>query len=209
MRNVTAVILCGGLGTRLRSIVSDRPKCLAEVNNRPFIYYILDQINKAGIEDVVLCVDYLGEMIYAAVGKNYKDLSIDYSRDVINQGGTGAALRSALSFINNSTVLIMNGDTYVNILLPSYITDYNTLYGNTSFVLNLYEGIVSMGIYLTYREFIQAHIPIGLPYSLEQSFLSDVWEYGVIPYVINEPFIDIGTPEVYIAAGEFMRKVGK
>jgi len=209
MPDITAVILCGGLGTRLRSVVSDRPKCLAEVNGRPFIYYILDQVNNAGIEQVVLCVDYKWEMIYNSIGREYRDLKIEYSYDEVKKGGTGAALRSALPYINNSTVLIMNGDTYVSIALSDFIYNYDSGYGNTSFILNLYDGIVSMGIYLTYREFVQGHIPHKMPYNLEKSFLRDTWEYGITPYVINKPFIDIGTPGSYAVADEFIKRIKK
>jgi len=209
MHNITAIILCGGLGTRLRSVVSDRPKCLAEVNGRPFIYYILDQINEAGIEYVVLAVDYMWEMTYNIVGINYKGLAIEYSLDTIKGGGTGAALRSALPYISDSTVLIMNGDTYVGVDLFNFICYYHSMYGNTSFILNVYDGIVSMGMYLTCREFVQGHIPHKMPYSIEKSFLRDTLEYGVTPYIISKPFIDIGTPESYAKAGEFMKGVGK
>jgi len=209
MPDITAVILCGGLGTRLRSVVSDRPKCLAEVNGKSFIYYILDQLAEARIEYVVLAVDYMWEMIEDVIGDEYRDMVIAYSIDDIEGGGTGVALRSALPYISDSTVLVMNGDTYVNINLSDFIYNYYSGDGNTSFILNLYDGIVSMGIYLTYREFVQGHIPQGLPYSLEKSFLRDTYEYGVVPYVINKPFIDIGTPESYVIAGTFMYGVGK
>ena len=107
MSDITAVILCGGLGTRLHSVVSDRPKCLAEVNGRPFIYYILDQIANTEIKDVVLAVDYKWEMIYEMVGINYKNMEIAYSVDDIKQGGTGTALRSALFYIRSNHVLVM------------------------------------------------------------------------------------------------------
>ena len=209
MHDITAVILCGGLGTRLRSVVSDRPKCLAEVNGRPFIYYILDQVNDAGIEQVVLCVNYLGKMVVDEIGSTYKKLEIDYSFDEVKQGGTGAALRSALFYISNSTVLIMNGDTYVDVSLSDFIYHYHSGYGNTSFILNLYDGIVSMGVYLIYREFVQGHIPHKMPYNLEKSFLRDTWEYGITPYVINKPFIDIGTPGSYAVADEFIKRIKK
>lgn len=63
---ITAVILAGGLGTRLRSVVSDRPKVLAEVGGRPFIVYLLDQIAAAGIEELVLCTGYLGHQVKGA-----------------------------------------------------------------------------------------------------------------------------------------------
>ena len=209
MPDITAVILCGGLGTRLRSVVSDRPKCLAEVNGKSFIYYILDQLAEARIEYVVLAVDYMWEMIEDVIGDEYRDMVIAYSIDDIEGGGTGAALRSALPYISDSTVLIMNGDTYVNISLSDFIYDYHSGYGNTSFILNLYDGIISMGIYLTYREFVQGHIPHKMPYNLEKSFLRDTWEYGITPYVINKPFIDIGTPGSYAVADEFIKRIKK
>ena len=208
MHDITAVILAGGLGTRLHSVVSDRPKCLAEVNGRPFIYYILDQIADTGIKDVVLAVDYKWEMIYETVGINYKNMEIAYSVDDIKQGGTGTALRSALFYIKDNHVLVMNGDTYVDMKISDFIWEYQQGYGNTGFVLNVNNGIVSMGIYLTYCEFVQLHIPMIGPYSLEKSFLRDTYKYGIIPYIINKPFIDIGTPESYATAGEFMKGVG-
>lgn len=209
MPDVTAVILAGGLGTRLRSVVPNLPKCLAEVNGKPFIFYILDQIADAGIKDVVLAVDYKWEMIYGIVGINYKSIAIAYSVDDIKQGGTGTALRSALFYISDSIVLVMNGDTYVDMELSHFLWEYQRGDGNTGFVLNISNGIVSMGMYLTYCEFVQTHIPLNKSYSLEKSFLRDIYRYGIIPYIINKPFIDIGTPESYAEAGEFMRRVGK
>jgi len=209
MPNVTAVILAGGLGTRLRSVVSNLPKCLAEVNGKPFIYYILDQIVDAGIKDVVLAVDYKWEMIYEIVGINYKNLSMAYSVDDIKQGSTGTALRSALFYISDSTVLVMNGDTYVDMELSHFLWECQRGDLGTGFVLNVNNGIINMGIYLTCCDFVQTHISLDKLYSLEKSFLNDVYKYGVIPYTINKPFIDIGTPESYAKAGEFMRKIGK
>ena len=204
MGDVTAVILCGGLGTRLYPAVSDRPKCLAEVNGKPFIFYLLDQIANAGIECVVLAVDYKWEMIDEIVGDEYRDMVIGYSVDTVEGGGTGAALRSALPCIDDPHVLVMNGDTYIDMKLFNFLCEYQIRNGNTGFVLNLYVGIVNMGMYLTYYNFIREHIPQNTPYSLEKSFLKDVYKYGIIPYVINKPFIDIGTPKSYAIAGEFM-----
>jgi D-glycero-alpha-D-manno-heptose 1-phosphate guanylyltransferase len=204
MSDVTAVILCGGLGTRLRPAVSDVPKCLAEVNGKPFIFYILDQLVEAKIQHVILSIGYKGYMICDVIGFSYKNLMITYSTDIVTNGGTGAALRSALKYIDRPTVLIMNGDTYIDFKIFDFLYGYQVQYGNTGFVLNVYDGIISMGMYLIHREFIQKYIPLDMPYSLEQSFLNDVYEYGVVPYIINRPFIDIGTPEAYAKAGEFM-----
>ena len=78
LADVPAVILAGGLGTRLRSVVADRPKVLAEVGGRPFVTYLLDQLGAAGCTQVVLCTGYLGEHVEAA----FIDIGVpaDYAR---------------------------------------------------------------------------------------------------------------------------------
>ena len=209
MPDVTAVILAGGKGTRLRSVVPNLPKCLAEVNGKPFIFYILKQLATIKVKRIILAVNYLGEMISLQVGTKYLGIPIYYSYDEIENGGTGHALRSSLHLIDTDHVLVMNGDTYVDFSLATFIYKIGMDYGNTGFVLNINSGITSMGIYFTYRDFISECIPYDTPYVLETSFLNDVYRYGVIPYIINKPFIDIGTPESYAKADEFMRGVGK
>ncbi len=88
---VTALILAGGLGTRLRPVVNDRPKVLAPVGGRPFLAFLLDQIAQAGIARAVLCTGYLGEQIEATFGRQYRGLQLAYS--VERQPlGTGGAL---------------------------------------------------------------------------------------------------------------------
>jgi len=79
--NPTAVILAGGLGTRLRSIIENQPKVLAEVSGHPFLKYILDQLIAWQIKDVVLCTGHLGEQIEARFGTDYQGLRLRYSRE--------------------------------------------------------------------------------------------------------------------------------
>ena len=69
--NVTAAILAGGLGTRLRSVVADRPKVMAEVGGRPFLSYLLDQLGEAGVRRVVLCTGHRAEQVRAVFGDSY------------------------------------------------------------------------------------------------------------------------------------------
>ncbi len=210
MRNITAVILCGGLGTRLRSVVSDRPKCLAEVNGRPFIYYILDQLKNAGIEYVVLAVDYMWEVVEKVVGDEYRDMVIAYSIDELEGGGTGAALRSALNYIGSPTVLIMNGDTYVDVNMGdfSWHTYHDGDYAN-GLILNVFGGPTNMGVYLFDTDTLRILIPIKEKYSIETQLLSALANHNLQTYIINRPYNDIGTPESYAVAGEFMKNVEK
>ena len=94
MEHLTAVILAGGLGTRLRAAVADRPKVLAEVGGKPFLAYLFDQLISCNLKHVVLCTGYLGEQIESTFGKRYNSLEIEYSREP-KPLGTGGALKYA------------------------------------------------------------------------------------------------------------------
>ena len=114
----TAVLLAGGAGSRLRSVIDDRPKVLAEVCGRPFLEYLLDQRVKWRIRDVVLCTGYLAEQIEAYFGMTYRSLRLRYSREIIPLG-TAGALRLALPLVRSDTVLVLNGDSFcVPISIP-------------------------------------------------------------------------------------------
>ena len=95
LSGVTAAILAGGLGTRLRSVVADRPEVLAQVGGRPFLAYLLDQLAVSGIKNVVLCTGYLGEQVQAVFGVSYRSLCLSYSPESAPLG-TAGALRLAL-----------------------------------------------------------------------------------------------------------------
>jgi D-glycero-alpha-D-manno-heptose 1-phosphate guanylyltransferase len=206
MSDITAVILAGGKGTRLRSVVPDLPKCLAEVNGKPFIFYILDQLVEIKVKRIVLAVNYMGDMVQAIVGTKYKGIPIYYSYDTIKDGGTGHALRAAIVKADTSKILVMNGDTYVSIKLSNFI--WHVHYGsdcNNGLVLNVLNGPTNMGIYLFNKDIIKAYIPSNEICSIENQFLSRLNSPEV--YVISTPYIDIGTPESYAKANEFMYSV--
>ena len=76
---LTAVVLAGGLGTRLRSVVSDRPKVLADVCGRPFITYLLDVLASSGVSEVVLATGHLANQIEDCLGEAYKGMTLRYS----------------------------------------------------------------------------------------------------------------------------------
>ena len=80
LSNITAVILAGGLGTRLRSVVSDRPKVMAEINGRPFLYYLLDQLINFGIKQVIISTGFMAHIIEESTGSSYNGLHLNFSR---------------------------------------------------------------------------------------------------------------------------------
>jgi D-glycero-alpha-D-manno-heptose 1-phosphate guanylyltransferase len=115
-KKLDAIILAGGLGTRLREIVGDLPKVLALVNNRPFLDIILSFLHKSGcIQRVVIAVGYLADKIMKEyTGRHEYDFEIHFSgeKELL---GTGGAIRKALDYTKTGDVLARNGDSYVDV----------------------------------------------------------------------------------------------
>src|SRR5215472_2517181 len=105
-----AIVLAGGLGTRLRPVVEELPKCMAPVAGRPFISYVLDYFQKKGVSRFILSLGYKHEAIQSYVNNHYPAGDFRYS---IEQAplGTGGALRLACSQASSDSVLVLNGDT--------------------------------------------------------------------------------------------------
>ena len=114
LSNINVAILAGGLGTRLQPKFAGKPKVLAPIGNRPFLTYVLDQLDNAGFKKVILCTCYLSEQIEKTFGNQYKGLQIEYSIEQTPLG-SGGAIRNALSLLNSEIVMIMNGDSYVTL----------------------------------------------------------------------------------------------
>lgn len=116
-----AILLCGGMGTRLRSVVSDRPKPMADICGKPFLQYLLEMLRDKGITEVIFALGYMGEMIeeYFQDG-SASGLKIAYSYEE-EPLGTGGAIRNALPKIMEEEVLLLNADTY-------FPMDYQGLY---------------------------------------------------------------------------------
>ena len=115
-----AILLCGGLGTRLRSVVSDRPKPMADIAGKPFLHYLVKMLSESGVKHLIFALGYMGEQIeaYFKSGEDY-GLSISYSYED-SPLGTGGAIRNALSHVSEENVLVLNADTYFH-------TDYESL----------------------------------------------------------------------------------
>lgn len=229
LKPIAAAILAGGLGTRLRSVVSDRPKVLAEIHGRPFLTYLLDEIASVGIEHAVLCTGYKAEMVRQILGDDYRGVHLSYSEEA-NPLGTGGALRQALPNLMTSTALVLNGDSFCHTdlaefhawhvahgaqtsLLLAQVPD-TTRYGNVMIddigrVLEFSEkgqhhgpGFINAGVYLLSRELI-ADIPPGRAVSLEREVFPGWVGHGLYGYAGGREFIDIGTPESFSLAEQF------
>jgi NDP-sugar pyrophosphorylase family protein len=229
---IDAIVLAGGLGTRLRPLVKEMPKCLAPVGDRPFLDIILAQLEAAGcVQAVVLAVGYKSE----AIVERYRDserypFRIDFSIETAPLG-TGGAIVQALPLTSTLDVLVMNGDTFVELDIPRFenahvsnnasvtmavvtVTDaarYGTveLDPTTGRVARFSEktmataGIVNAGCYLMRRSWLEA-MPRGKMLSLEKAILPGLIAKGIYPYHVEGRFIDIGTPESYLAAQNYL-----
>jgi len=231
---VTAAILAGGLGTRLRAVVADRPKVLAPVGGRPFLTYLLDRLARAGVRETVLLVGYGADRVRAAVGGEYAGMRLIFSEER-EPLGTGGALRLALPLFGPGACLVLNGDSYCDVDLAAFsrfqherpptpalvvaAVDDASRYGrvrlDAASRVECFEektgvstpGTINAGVYLFPRDCI-ASIPAGRPHSLERDCLP-TWlgQTGLRGYPGGK-FIDIGTPESYATTEAFFRTTG-
>jgi D-glycero-alpha-D-manno-heptose 1-phosphate guanylyltransferase len=112
-----AIILAGGLGTRLKEVIGDEiPKPMAPVNGRPFLEYLLEYLDKWGVSRVIMATGYKHEVIEAHFGDRFKEIEIVYSVEK-EALGTGGAVKQAMGFVNGYTVYVLNGDTYFDVNL--------------------------------------------------------------------------------------------
>lgn len=231
--NLTAVILAGGLGTRLRSLIEDRPKVLAPVAGRPFVFYLLDQLADAGVREVVLCTGHLGDQVRDALGSHYRLLRLRYAQECKPLGTAGAA-RNALELIHTSHALLLNGDSYCDFNLRDLISDHQRENLSMSMVLtevedasrfgtvscdgrrrvekfeeknSAHRGLVSAGIYLLPRELI-AQILEGVSLSIERDYFPKWVGDGILGFYGGKRFLDIGTPHSYATAQTFFAPDG-
>ena len=111
-----AIILAGGLGTRLRSAVSDLPKCLAPIRNgsQPFLFFLLEELGRQGVSRVILSVGYMREAVMEWMASGEWPFEVDYAVEE-SPLGTGGAIRLALSMAREERVLVLNGDTFFQV----------------------------------------------------------------------------------------------
>lgn len=112
-------ILAGGKGERLRSVISDIPKPMAPIANKPFLAFLLQKVQDSGFKNVCLLVGYKSEVIEAYVKDNFPGLSIRYSKEVAPLG-TGGAVDQAIKSSKFDQFLVLNGDTFFDIDLAGF-----------------------------------------------------------------------------------------
>ena len=220
-----AIILAGGLGTRLRSVVSDTPKCMAPVAGKPFLFYLIDFLQKSKVEHFIFSLGYMHEVIERYLKNNFPELN--YSISLENEPlGTGGAIKRACEKTKNKHVLVCNGDTIYKIdckALSSFHKDKNATctlslkpmvnfdrYGvveisDDGFIRSFREkqfypkGLINGGLYaLNVNEFLQEDLPEKFSFEkdyLEKFILLENKKSKFYGLIQDAYFIDIGIPK--------------
>lgn len=139
-----AIILAGGFGTRLQSVVSDVPKPMAPVNNQPFLNYQLRYLKHYGINRVVLSVGYLHEKITEYYGSEFEGINIHYSVET-EPLGTGGGIKKAMDMVLSNTVLVLNGDSFFEIDIHSFNNHHISFNSECSIALREVDNAARYG----------------------------------------------------------------
>lgn len=115
-----AIILCGGLGTRLGALTKDMPKPLLNVAGRPFISYVLDRLAKAGVNGFVLAAGFQWSKLHDYIGDEWSGIPVQYSVET-EPLGTGGAIKKALSNMGVHETIVVNGDTLFDINIQQFL----------------------------------------------------------------------------------------
>jgi D-glycero-alpha-D-manno-heptose 1-phosphate guanylyltransferase len=237
MRDIKAIMLVGGLGTRLRSVVPFTPKVLASIGERSFLELLVRQLRSQGIRRLVMCTGYLADQIESKFGDGRMwDVSIEYSREEIPLG-TAGAMKLAQRYLRDiPEFLVLNGDSFLEVDFRSLMAFHRghggamatmavlrvenaSRYGTvdmdaTGRVTGFAEktgseapGLVNGGIYILSQSALQ-HIPEG-PASLERDVFPRLLAQGVYGQELRGMFIDIGTPVDYARAQELLRSLSE
>lgn len=216
---LSAVVLCGGLGTRLRSVVSDSQKTMAKIGEKPFLDILLDWASGHDVRRFVLCTGYKGGQVEDYFRGKRPDLDIVFSPED-SPLGTGGAVRNALPLLGGRAALILNGDSFCPLDLSDF-HDFHVKNGGTASLAVVEPGprrdggflelgaggrvlsfdereyrpgrVMNAGVYLLEPEALAA-IPAE-PCSLEKDVLPRLLERKVFASTVSAPLYDIGTPE--------------
>jgi len=220
-----AIVLVGGLGTRLRAVVSDVPKPLAPVAGRPFLAWVLDHLAGNGIRRVVLATGHMAAVVETVVGSRWSGMEVAYSLEDTPLG-TGGAVRLAATRLSGDSAHVLNGDTFLRYPLAGLeqetrlrgalagvalarvddVARYGAVEVAAGKVTAFREkggqgpGLINAGSYFLTAGALDA-LPRQKAFSLETGFLHpQAGSGGLAAFTGTSGFIDIGVPEDYARA---------
>lgn len=220
------IILAGGLGTRLRSVVADVPKCMAPVAGKPFLWYLLKYLTRYRVSRVILSVGYLRQVIFDWVDQHKEEFPFSFDYAIEEQPlGTGGGIRLALSKAEEEDILVLNGDTFFDVDLDLFFQQHcrssypisialkpmrsfdrygRVILDETRLLVQSFEekrycdeGLINGGVYLINRT-KDPFEGLSGKFSFETEVLEPMCaRKSVSGFIHGGYFIDIGIPEDY------------
>ena len=228
-RTCEAIILAGGFGTRLRSVVSDVPKPLAPVAGRPFLAWMLDALSAQGIRRAILATGFMGDSVVDACGESWQGMQLVYSQES-KPLGTGGAIALAFSQVHGESCMVLNGDTWLAFDHAEFDQAWQTSHARLAIALakvddvsrygavqvehervsalvekgHLGPGYINAGVYGIQRSLL-GEFPARESFSFENEVLAPaVKREPVFGYTRTRDFIDIGVPLDYQRAQQLV-----
>lgn len=231
LNHIDALVLCGGLGKRLRPVVGETQKVMAEVGGVPFLDLILDYLGKEGLRRAVLCAGFQAEQLQAHYKSKKTNLAVDFSIEK-EPLGTGGAVKNAKGFIKSDPFFVFNGDSFCRLVLKNFLEfhksraaiasvavskvnnagDFGSMTMDASGKITAFDeklkstaGYVNAGVYCFDKKIFD-FMPDQAVFSIEKDFFPGLTGRPFFGFVTKEVFYDIGTPERYQTAQEKLRK---
>lgn len=220
------ILLAGGPGVRLQDVIRGIPKPMADINGKPFLWYVLSYLAKQGVNKIIMAIGYKHEIIKEYFKDRYDSIEIKYSIEK-EPLGTGGAIKNALAIAEDRDIFVINGDTFFNIDLRTFYSFHRHKASNVTIALKLMKdfdrygavtingenrligfeekqfrsiGLINGGIYIIKTDIFNS-IKFPDKFSFETDFLEKYYkERKIYAYIFDEYFIDIGIPEDYKGA---------
>lgn len=224
------IILAGGKGTRLQSVVDKVPKPMAPINGQPFLAYQLEWLSRYRVSKIILSVGYMAGVIKDFFKGSFENIAIEYAEE-LQPLGTGGAIKNALQLTDSSHVMVVNGDTWFPIDIDVFSGFHQSHGGPLSLALKEMHhfdrygsveldvdtisgfiekqprevGMINGGIYLINTALLNMDIPRE-SFSFETEVMEPLAATGTLKgKVFEEDFIDIGVPADYELAKQRLR----
>ena len=232
LRDTDVLILCGGLGKRLRKEIGKSQKVMAKVHGYPFLDHVIRYLKNEGFRRIILCTGYQAKIVEKYYQVHNQGLMIEFSEEKIPLG-TGGAVKNARRLIRSNPFFVLNGDSFCSVKFNSFIKfhqskqamaaivisptkerdDFGSIVLDQSSKIKAFKEksptatghFVNAGIYC-FTQDIFSLMPKDKNFSLEYDFFPRLVRKRLFGFKVKTRFMDIGTPQRYKEAKSILGK---